>query len=403
MSLSIHLLPGFGWRIKDEPVYGPGSVFQGIVKLNISETQLQNAERLRIIFHATESTYDSGFIKPIYNQQLFGSQKSLWSRKESQLFPKLMPNTDASIPFIIQLPLVQFPPTSDFYSYGDGLGYKCRYTLSVYLDSQAQGGNTIIKAHKDITYMPFIETSLSKNSICITTNERDSRVENTSSKLQKSIPSVGIKLTSLDYVPGDTIPISLSVKGIPKNSIESISFKLYQNQTWNKTTENNAGNKTSKGERKLSYLVAQNKIGSHSIDTSSSSGNQQEVFYINSKIDLSLDIIPSFSYSPVFSIGYQLKISIKRKGKLWCSNFDLTNVPIHIGTLGYGIRSSEEIKVYSTFRDIFDQNPEEHNDNVDVLPAPKFLSFLEHEEALPLYNEDRLPNYESLLTIAPQH
>lgn len=377
-------------------------IYVGFVKLNISETQLQNAERLRIVFHATESTFDSGFIKPIYNQQLFGSQKSLWSRKESQLFPKLMPNTDASIPFIIQLPLVQFPPTSHFYSYGDGLEYKCKYTLSVYLDSRVQEETVISKAHKDITYMPFIETSLSKNPICITTNEGDSNLENTSSKLRKPIPSVGIKLTSLDYVTGDTIPISLSVKGIPKNSIESISFKLYQNQTWNKTKANNAGNKTSKGERKLSHLVAQNKIRSHSIDTSSSIENQQEVFYINSEIDLPLDIIPSFSYSPVFSVGYQLKICIKRKGKIWCSNFDLSNVSIHIGTLGYGIRSSEEIKVYSTFRNIFDQDPE-HNDNVDVLPAPKFLSFLEHEEALPLYNEDRLPNYESLLTIAPQH
>lgn len=28
-SLEIELLPEFGWSIKDEPVYGPGSVFQG--------------------------------------------------------------------------------------------------------------------------------------------------------------------------------------------------------------------------------------------------------------------------------------------------------------------------------------------------------------------------------------
>lgn len=30
-SLSIELLPEFGWSIKDTPAYGPGSVFQGII------------------------------------------------------------------------------------------------------------------------------------------------------------------------------------------------------------------------------------------------------------------------------------------------------------------------------------------------------------------------------------
>lgn len=29
-SLSIELLPEFGWSIKGQPVYGPGSVFQGM-------------------------------------------------------------------------------------------------------------------------------------------------------------------------------------------------------------------------------------------------------------------------------------------------------------------------------------------------------------------------------------
>lgn len=29
-SLSIELLPEFGWSIRNQPVYGPGSVFQGM-------------------------------------------------------------------------------------------------------------------------------------------------------------------------------------------------------------------------------------------------------------------------------------------------------------------------------------------------------------------------------------
>lgn len=32
-SFSIELLPEFGWSVKDIPVYGPGSVFQGLFNL----------------------------------------------------------------------------------------------------------------------------------------------------------------------------------------------------------------------------------------------------------------------------------------------------------------------------------------------------------------------------------
>jgi hypothetical protein len=33
MSLEISLLPEFGWSIKDQHVFGPGSVFQGITMI----------------------------------------------------------------------------------------------------------------------------------------------------------------------------------------------------------------------------------------------------------------------------------------------------------------------------------------------------------------------------------
>lgn len=34
ISISIELLPEFGFTIQDEPVYGPGSVFQGTQQNN---------------------------------------------------------------------------------------------------------------------------------------------------------------------------------------------------------------------------------------------------------------------------------------------------------------------------------------------------------------------------------
>ena len=40
MPLEITLSPEFGWSIKNEPVYGPGSVFQGKVTLHNSSRSI---------------------------------------------------------------------------------------------------------------------------------------------------------------------------------------------------------------------------------------------------------------------------------------------------------------------------------------------------------------------------
>lgn len=34
ISISIELLPEFGFTVQDEPVYGPGSVFQGMLHID---------------------------------------------------------------------------------------------------------------------------------------------------------------------------------------------------------------------------------------------------------------------------------------------------------------------------------------------------------------------------------
>lgn len=125
---------------------------------------------------------------------------------------------------------------------------------------------------------------------------------------------------------------------------------------------------------------------------------------ISVSLETASDILPSFSYSPVFSIKYQLQITMKRKGKLWSSNLDLMEMPINIGTLGYGIRSSEEIKIYSSFKSIFDSQQEQHQGESSslldpVLPVPKFLEVIEYEESLPVYSNDRLPPYDPSLNM----
>ncbi|KAK4516125.1 uncharacterized protein ATC70_011089 [Mucor velutinosus] len=383
MSIEINLLPEFGWSIKNQPVYGPGSVFQGFVKLNATEEQLQKAERLRIVFHASESTYHSGYANPMYNQQLFGTQKILWKQKDLRPPVDIIAGTDISIPFIIQVPMVQFPPSANVISEGDGLSYHSNFVLSAYLD-QDQGKTNIIKAHKSIIYMPFIETSISKKPVHITT------IDNTDSNSPESTPFVHASMSSLDYVLGDTINISLNVNNIPKKSIESISTKLYQIQTWNRAFKKD---KPLKSEKKLKQLIAQNTIKQHSLETTAH-------FDVNTSLDVPVDGLPTFTYGLVFSIAYILQISIKRKGKLWSYDFDLADIPIKVGTLGYGIRSSEEIEFYSTFKNVFERQSEDASSSsstANALPVPRFLDVIEYEESLPLYTDDRLPIYETVI------
>ncbi|KAL9549452.1 hypothetical protein MBANPS3_005201 [Mucor bainieri] len=381
MSIEINLLPEFGWSIKNQPVYGPGSVFQGFVKLNATEEQLQKAERLRIVFHASESTYHSGYANPIYNQQLFGTQKVLWKRKDLQPPVDITPGTDISIPFIIQVPMVQFPPSANVMSEGDGLSYHSNFVLSAYLD-QDQGKTNIIKTHKSIIYMPFIETSISKKPVHITT------IDKTDNNSPESTPFVHVNMSSLDYVLGDTIKIGLDINNIPRKAIESITTKLYQIQTWNRSSKKD---KPLKNEKKIKHLICQNTIKHHSTDATTQ-------FNVNTSLDVPVDGLPTFTYGPVFSLAYTLQISLKRKGKLWSHDFDLADIPIKVGTLGYGIRSSEEIEFYSTFKNVFEQQSEEASSSApaaNALPVPRFLDVIEYEESLPLYTDDRLPIYET--------
>jgi hypothetical protein len=154
------------------------------------------------------------------------------------------------------------------------------------------------------------------------------------------------------------------------------------------------------GEKKILHTISQQNLNISS-ETSSMLDDSTTIIPINTTLDIPVDLIPSFAYSPVFSIKYQLNISIKTKGRIWSSNHDLIEMPLNIGTLGYGIRSSQEIKIYSTFKSIFEiqQQGESSSSLEPVLPVPKFLDVVEYEESLPLYNNDRLPAYDASFNI----
>ncbi|CEI94519.1 hypothetical protein RMCBS344292_08728 [Rhizopus microsporus] len=375
--LEINLLPEFGWSIKNEPVYGPGSVFQGFVKIKLSEEELQQSQRLRVIFHATETSFSSAEIMPMHRNQLFGSQRVLWRRQDTDSSQKnLEPDTEAIFPFIIELPMIQFPPSSRTVSSDKMFSYQSDFVLSVFLDP-TNGKEPIMKSHKSVLYMPFVETMLFKKPVIISPK---------SSQGSSSESDVTVSMSAMDYLPGDAIQAKMLLKNAAKSQAESVSVKLYQIQTWKKVPDMIKKGKVPTTEKKYKQLIASNTIKLFGCKDQGQSSNKS----ISSTFDISLPIpvetAPSFSYSPIFSIGYQLQISIKQK-KIWSTLLELPDIPIIIGTLGYGIRSSQELKVYSAFKSVFDQG----QDNTDALPVPRYLQVVEYEDCLPPYENQRLP------------
>ena len=333
----------------------------GFLKVNILEEQLQKADRLRIVFHATESAYSIGSKTPVYHKQLFGSQKILWKRKDPRPSCTLVSDTSISLPFIVQVPMIQFPPSSNIIAEDGVITYHCNYVLTAYLEDQSY--EPIIKISKPITYMPFIETRSLKAPVSL------------SVPLKDDIPPLNICIPSYDYVPGDEISLDISIPtNYQEKCIESLSVKLLSTRTWHKSAYNREG-KSYIGKVKVSQVIAQTTMEANAASVSS--------------IGIPYDVIPSFAYSPVFSVNYHLQVSVKKRGKLWGSSVELLDLPIHIGTLGYGIHSPEEIKYYSEFKSVFDDD----SSTGETMPLPKFLDVIEYEETLPVYCNERLPPY----------
>ncbi|KAF7729352.1 hypothetical protein EC973_004608 [Apophysomyces ossiformis] len=329
--LSIILLPEFGWTIQDQPVYGPGSVFQGFVQLDLKQPIM--ADRIRLVFHASESTFERG-----YHEQFFGTQRVLWDSKANGT---LLEEPSNRFYFTIQMPLVQFPPSMQTEQ------YRCAFRLTAHLDLP---GNQSIQEQKPVLYMPFIETCLLKTPL----EFRDTKHDTTAI----------FKVNALDYVPGDRISGSLEFD----SEATGVSVKLFQ----------------------ISTLLQENKQCSKVV-TSNAHKLKQSRMQVS--LELPQDLTPSFSYGRVISISYKLCVNIEHKGafrlKQWA--FEL---PITIGTLGYGIRASDDLQLYTSFRSVFDTS---NSPSGPSLPVPRFMRAIEYEESLPVYVPERLPPYNDII------
>ncbi|KAI7904300.1 uncharacterized protein BX663DRAFT_485126 [Cokeromyces recurvatus] len=404
VTLSIELLPEFGFTVQDEPMYGPGSVFQGIVHLRMKESPLA-ADKLILTFRGAEyaSTIHDGhkFLVPLTKNPFFGMQQTLWRRTRDDC---LLTESHYQFPFTIQMPMIQFPPSMEH------ILYQCKFHLSAKLVRTTFTLPTVM-TQQTIRYRPFIETSLLKQPII---------EEGYDHGLFASV-----RLHSLDYVPSDSVPVTIitsrrhlktkeeepatRIKSILLELCETVSLVSYQAASITRVC--------------ASKLFKPSSSSSTTADAYSlvktQHGNGAEY-----KMTLTLppDLIPSINYSKIVHVAYTLRIKIKssRYHRYYCSNNTTTSlllepfhllqqqptvlmeIPLKIGTLGYGIRASQDLKLYyhnddntaatatataaATATALTEESPEGSS-------IPRFLRSIEYEDALPLYDSTKLPSY----------
>lgn len=344
--LAIELLPEFGWSIQGQPAFGPGSVFQGTYSNSCQELRKHSlslyclgfvkvssdvpiqADQIRLSFQAIEAIrpieLSAGVVSTTKRQQLFGVQHIMW--KGDALGTE-------RLPFTIQLPLVQYPPSVQDHEY-----YQCTFRLTATIERCVQQQRTVVaQSHRDILYRPFIETCALKNPL--ETSQQELRIQ------------------ALDYVPGDSISVRV-LQSLPPGT--SVTLSLYQRSRLCAISD----------VPELTKLVSSEKWH----DASSLS---------HLTLALPRNLLPSLGYSPMLTISYHLKITIKQRRKhLWAITGPVYEYPINIGTLGYGVRAPDALQFYSALSQ--EQLRQEQ---------PKYMEAVQYEDSLPEYDPTRLPSY----------
>ncbi|KAL0080199.1 hypothetical protein J3Q64DRAFT_1680670 [Phycomyces blakesleeanus] len=353
-TMKINLVSEHG-TTSDQTFYCPGSVIQGSVSLSFSKKV--DPTRVRLVFEASEginlSTATPGAVSNRLNN-LFRVQSTLWEKNESDQLTE----SDYTFPFNIQLPMVQFPPSMD------EITYRCVYRLTAYLDLSKSRQGIITLAQKKINFVPFIETAILK------------------SPLTEEITRNGIrmvtKLTSLNYVSGDKIPISLRFS-TAKNKPVSLSIKLSQI---------------------INFITDEEYPLEKTTMVSSSRVLAAGTTYHETCLEIPSDTSPTFDYGRMISVSYILKITMGHKycaGLLQSSEVSV-ELPIHIGTLGCGIRPPDDLKMYTIFLKSSSARSSDSTSDfgLEPIPPPRFLKLVEYENALPVYTPERLPDYSSV-------
>ncbi|KAI8334995.1 hypothetical protein BC941DRAFT_515133 [Chlamydoabsidia padenii] len=335
-SLSIELLPEFGTLLNGKPVFGPGSVFQGIVHVSLDSLK-HKAQRLSLVFHAAESVQRHSTMDSIVrarHDQLFGTQRILWAKSTDG-------GTDnepqRQYRFTIQLPMIQYPPSMEY----GRLRYKCDFKLTAILEQCHGHSSPLLTARLAILYRPWVPTKCFKSSPALIQRSKWAEVQ----------------LTQDAFLAGDTCQVLVS----PSLGPVVITLALAQLVTL------------------LDQMKQERVKPLETILTRST-------FELSSTRHLSIiipaDTPPTCCFGRTITVGYALVVRLKKSS---VDKHDI-QLPLVIGTLGYGVSLPEGMKQYTDF-DRFVAH------GLPSVPVPQFLTSIEYESAPPSYLPSTLPPY----------
>ncbi|KAI8096386.1 uncharacterized protein BX664DRAFT_291240 [Halteromyces radiatus] len=372
-NFSIEILPQY-LNTNRQLVCYPGSVFEGLVKLTLSEPM--SFQRLKIIFKATERVnYDAMGWEKIKNDdgRLFAVRTTLLGQPVSSNIENNQTTLEAGehvYPFAVELPLVNYPPSIDHHLIA---------TTFVLLGSLERdtgaNGHSFRSLPYSVYFRPALQTRVNKTLL----SHPSDYSEHTASLTHRI--SAHLSLPSLEYNLFDTthIPIQFTLYAANEQYFADIS--LQQLHIALKQTITIYHKSFSRTETTMIHHV-----DSRMTNTSSSSSSM--VFDCLLKIDQQL--LPSVNYSTRFKVDYCLIVSVKTRHGPLSTKKKLFNLPIHFGTLPPGTLPHETIQLYTE---------EEVIQSTNLSFKPKFLRPLNNPvEFLPAYDElYRPPSYHSHL------
>ena len=258
--------------------------------------EIYKATRLRLMFTGGESllTYDVGpDLIHSQNNQLFGISSTLWKRNGENNI--LQTGKTYKFSFTIQMPLIQFPP-----SMSHSL-YKCTYKLCACLDLLESYSELPVTTSANINYIPLLETRLLKSPIYLDNIKK--RKQHKSRWM--TIPSIKIKLHSMEYISGDTIDAIICIanqEAASSSSIITPSFKFDYSITANlyQVCHFHHSQRTAPPQ-----LVG---TQSYSLDLNENIHEEETQHHISLKLESYLP--PSFDFSKILSFSYKLRVKV---------------------------------------------------------------------------------------------
>ncbi|CAO3638412.1 unnamed protein product [Cunninghamella echinulata] len=391
-SISIELLPEFGLPVNGIPAYFTGSVFQGFV--NVLLPKNHKAERLRIIFHASETVQLHSTMTSVIrgrDHQLFGTQRILWER---------LPNGNneplSRYRFTIQLPMVQLPPSLEYRR----LRYKSKYKLTAILDykpSYSLSLQPLLICHQPVQYQPWIPTRALKVPMIRHSKWIMIQMPNTDilpgEKLQFQVSLSPYAMSTclrssllgldivLELIQRATFPYQMEDERIPPSEtvlktssptlIHAPPSSLQPILEYNNVHEYNKNNNSNRRRpSSSSSSFRPRSIAASSISTTSTQRIQSSISSMTRMtFTIPNDIPPTFTYGRILHLQYELNIQIfekkqKTKTTIWSpssslkfinnsSCLDEIKIPLIIGTMGHGISIPNDLKNYTDFQGIF--------------------------------------------------